>query len=119
MSFMSQVPPNAVKEIRRMAEGTVVQLAGDVDMHRAPALHAALVELAGAQPKRLVLDLTEVSYIDSSGVGTLVEVYRRVNAYKGTMALVGLNARVRGVFEITRLDKFFTIGATVQEILGT
>ncbi|GMU34030.1 MAG: hypothetical protein AMXMBFR20_19020 [Planctomycetia bacterium] len=100
---------NLVKEVRKAPEATIVSLEGDVDLHHSPALHAALVEVAGERPKRLVLDMSGVPYIDSSGVGTFVEVFRRVTAYKGKMIFFGLNDRVRSVFEITKLDKFFVI----------
>jgi anti-sigma B factor antagonist len=100
---------NLVKDVRKADDGTLVVLSGDVDLHHSPALHAALVEVAGNRPRRLMLDLSGVPYMDSSGVGTLVEVFRRVTAYKGKMVLFGLNPRVRSVFEITKLDRFFTI----------
>jgi anti-sigma B factor antagonist len=90
-----------VKDIRRDGDRTLVVLYGD--------LHAALVGITGERPRRLMLDMSDVPYIDSSGVGTFVEVFRRVNAYKGKMIFFGLNDRVRSVFEITKLDKFFTI----------
>ncbi len=110
---------SVVKGVRKSASATVVTLCGDVDMHHAPRLHAALVEIASGRPRRLILDLRDVPYMDSSGVGTLVEILRRVKDYKGTMALVGLTPRVRSVFEITKLDQFFTIRDTEQEVTET
>jgi len=104
-----------VKDVKATAEATVLVLCGDVDLHQSPALHARLVEETGKRPKKLMLDLTEVPYMDSSGVGTLVEVFRRVSAYKGKMVLFGLNDRVRSVFEITKLDRFFTIRETQDQ----
>ncbi len=112
---MAEGTNNIVKEVRRSAGGTVVALSGDVDLHHAPDLHAMLVQVAGERPSRFILDLNDVPYIDSSGVGTLVEVFRRVSAYKGKMVLFGLNDRVRSVFEITKLDRFFNICATEDE----
>ena len=106
---MTGSPDNSLKEVRRLGEATVVVLQGDVDLHHSPDLHARLVEIAAQRPRRLLLDLTEVPYMDSSGVGTLVEVFRRVTAYKGKLVLFGLSSRVRSVFEITKLDRFFTI----------
>lgn len=112
---MAENTSNLVKDIRKSAEATVVTLCGDVDLHHSPALHAALVELTAQRPKRLVLNLTEVPYMDSSGVGTFVEVFRRVSAYKGKMVLCGLTDRVHSVFEITKLDRFFTICETEEQ----
>ncbi|RIK63482.1 MAG: anti-sigma B factor antagonist [Planctomycetota bacterium] len=108
---------NLVKEVRRTPEGTVVALTGDVDLHHSPALHAALVEVAGERPRRMILNLADVPYIDSSGVGTFVEVFRRVSAYKGKMVFCGLSSRVKSVFEITKLDKFFIICDTEEQAL--
>lgn len=108
---------NVVREVRKTGEATVVALTGDVDLHHAPALHATLVDIANGRPKCLIIDLADVPYMDSSGVGTLVEILRRVTAYSGRMALVGLNQRVRSVFEITKLDQFFTIRDTEREAL--
>lgn len=114
---MADEAESLVKEIRRLPEGTVIALVGDVDLHHAPALHAELVNVTKERPNRFVLDLADVPYIDSSGVGTFVEVFRRVSAYKGKMMLVGLNDRVRSVFEITKLDRFFTICDTETDAL--
>lgn len=108
-----------VKDIRKSGDATVVTLSGDVDLHHAPALHSALLEVADSRPRRIIIDLTEVPYMDSSGVGTLVYILRRVNTYQGKMALVGMNSRVRSVFEITKLDQFFTIRDTEAEAMQT
>ena len=96
----------------------VVTLRGAVDLHHAPAVHKALISACEQRPIRLVVNLTEVSYMDSSGIGTLVEVFRRVNTYKGTLALCGMNERVLSVFEITKLDKFFKLFTTEVEALA-
>ena len=112
---MTEQSNNLVKEVRKTGEAFIVVLAGDVDLHHSPDLHARLVEIAGERPKRLLLDLSAVPYMDSSGVGTLVEVFRRVTAYKGKLVLFGLTDRVRSVFEITKLDRFFTIRETLNQ----
>jgi len=112
---MSVQVNNLVKHIVKEADRTTIVLAGDVDLHHSPALHAALVGVANDRPRKLILDLRGVSYMDSSGVGTLVEVFRRVSAYKGKMVLFGMNGRVRSVFEITKLDRFFTICETEEQ----
>jgi anti-sigma B factor antagonist len=96
----------------------VVSLVGAVDLHHTPGVHKALVTACEERPRRLVINLTEVTYMDSSGIGTLVEVFRRVNGYQGKLVLCGLNERVRSVFEITKLDKFFSIHSTEDEALN-
>ncbi|MHC4443987.1 MAG: STAS domain-containing protein [Planctomycetota bacterium] len=109
----------SVKEVRQESSAAVVVLSGDIDLHHAPVVHEALVAVCDDEPSRLVINLSGVDYMDSSGVGTLVEVFRRVNAYKGELGLCGMNDRVRSIFEITKLDHFFKIYATEEEALGS
>jgi anti-sigma B factor antagonist len=98
-----------IKDVYRSPEGSIVVLSGEIDLRQSPNLHARLVEIVANRPRRMILDLAEVSHIDSSSVGVIVEIFRRVSAYRGKMVLFGLSPRVRSIFEITKLDKFFTI----------
>ncbi len=95
----------------------LVTVRGEIDFNRSPELHETLLEIIRNKPRRLVLDLSNVSYIDSSGVGTLVDAQRRLSRDGGKVVLAGLTPRVRGVLEITGLDQFFAIAANVQEAL--
>ena len=74
-----------------------------------------LLALIEQRPQRLIIDLTHVGYMDSSGVGTLVELKRRFEQLGGKLVLLGLQSRVRSVFEITRLDRFFVIARDLNE----
>jgi anti-sigma B factor antagonist len=107
-----------VLNVRWEAQAAVVELIGDIDMHQTPSLHAAMIELCERQPQPLVLDLQKVPYLDSSALGMLVEVFRRVKAYGGSMRLCGLRDRVRGIFEITHLDRYFSIYPGQAEALA-
>ncbi|GMU38150.1 MAG: Anti-sigma-B factor antagonist [Phycisphaerae bacterium] len=106
-----------ITSIDQRGDATVVRLAGKIDMSRSPDLHKAMLDLCEQKPAHVVLQLAAVSYLDSSGVGTLVEVARRVKAYSGKLTLVAPNDRVRSIFEVTRLDRFFNIAATEEEVL--
>lgn len=107
-----------VKDVTQHDQGLVVSLTGEIDYNQSHKLLAALNEQVEKRPSRLVIDLSEVDYMDSSGLGTLVKIFQQVNAYKGKMALVAMNDRVRNAFEITRLDKFFAIHDSVDEALN-
>lgn len=109
---------SCVKEIRQGGGTVVVALAGEIDLHNTPEVHKALIRVCRDQPDRLVINLGEVSYMDSSGIGTLVEVFRRVNAYEGKLGLCNLNERVLSVFEITKLDHFFRIYDSESEAIA-
>jgi anti-sigma B factor antagonist len=99
----------------REPDATVVRLTGEVDLRTSPQLRARFLELIEERPRRIILDLTNVDYIDSSGVGTVVELKRRAMRNESKVVLVGLQRRVRSLFEITRLDKFFTITDSIDE----
>jgi len=99
------------------ADALVIRLTGDVDLRNAPLLRGRLADSAARPAGRIVVDLSGVGYIDSSGVGTLVEFKRKHERGGGKVLLAGMQSRVRGVFEITKLDHFFTIVATVEEAL--
>lgn len=104
-------------DVRRLDTAIVVTLAGDVDLHRSPDLLRRLEEFANEKPAKLILDLRHVAYMDSSGVGTLVKLYRQVTGYQGQFILVCLQQWVCNLLEITKLDKFFSIYATEEEAL--
>lgn len=113
---MSDSP--CVKQVRWQGRAAIVELAGEIDLHQAPAVHKALLGACEKKPTQLVIDMLEVSYLDSSGIGVLVEVFRRMNASGGQFKLSGVGQRVRSVLEITRLDKFFKMYPTVAEALA-
>ncbi len=102
-------------ETRSDGDRHVVALAGEINLRSSPTLHASLLEIIEGRPDRIILDLSGVSYMDSSGIGTLVEIKRRVDRYKGSLILAALQPRVHGLFQISKLERFFTIAADVAE----
>ena len=70
------------------------------------------------KPERIVVNLAEVPYMDSSGVASLVKLLSRTKRQGVVLCLAALTDRVRGIFEITRLDDIFDIQATVEEALS-
>jgi anti-sigma B factor antagonist len=106
-----------LKEVRREGAATVAVPTGEIDLQSSPALYGALMQVCRERPRKLVIDLHEVKYMDSSGVSTLVEVFRCVNGYGGKLVLLSPTARVRGMFEIAKLDQFFTITDNEHEAL--
>jgi anti-sigma B factor antagonist len=115
----SQQNPSSGLEIgiRQEAESVVVTAKGEVTVFSSPALRDSLRKIAESKPPRVILDLAETRYVDSSGVATLVEAMQTLQRYRGKLILAGMNPRVRGVFEIARLDSIFTTAASVEEAL--
>jgi anti-sigma B factor antagonist len=87
----------------------VIPLEGEIDLHVSPRIAATLNNALKKQPRNLVVDLSKVSYIDSSGLAVLIEAMQNVEKYGGKFALVGLQENVKPIFEIARLDQVFRI----------
>ncbi|MFD5854669.1 STAS domain-containing protein [Streptomyces chartreusis] len=100
---------------------TVVTVVGDVDVYTAPYLRELLVELVNHGRVFLVLDMTTVDYLDSTGFGVVLSGLKRVRAHDGRMALVVPDERIRKIFRTTGLIKVFHLFDTVEpavEFLG-
>ncbi|MDX2199925.1 MAG: STAS domain-containing protein [Phycisphaerae bacterium] len=93
----------------------VVRLLGEIDLGSSPRLRQQFLALVEDKDPKYIVDLSGVPYMDSSGVGTLVEFKRKLERRRGQVVLVGIQPRVRSLFEITKLDKFFVITATLDE----
>src|SRR5438067_12561313 len=100
----SPASPNPVQD-----RSNVLPLKGEIDLHVSPSITASLNELIDKKPERLVVDLSDVTYIDSAGLAVLIGAMQRVVAYGGKFALAGLQETERSIFEISRLDQVFQI----------
>ncbi|MHC4718800.1 MAG: STAS domain-containing protein [Planctomycetota bacterium] len=93
----------------------MVQANDDIDMHRSNEFQQGLLKLLDEGPRQIVVDLSAVSYMDSSGVASLVKLLSRCSRKKVALKLAGMTPRVRSVFEITKLDTVFDIRPDVRE----
>jgi len=96
----------------------VLPLEGEIDLHVSPRVTASLAKIIEQKPTRLVVDLSKVTYIDSSGLAVLIEGMQNVEAYGGKFILAGLQDNVRPIFEIARLDQVFIIFPHVDAALA-
>lgn len=96
----------------------ILSLEGDIDLHRSPEVKETIAPLIAQKTPRILLDLSGVSYIDSSGLATLIETLQRIQAYGGKLGLFGLRENVRTVFEIARLDQIFSLFADRESALA-
>jgi anti-sigma B factor antagonist len=90
-------------------EYRILPLEGEIDLHISPQIAVALREIIQEKPRKVVVDLSKVGYIDSSGLAVLIEGMQKVEAYGGKLYLVALRENVRAVFETMRLDQAFRI----------
>ncbi len=102
----------------RQDDVSVVTVAGEVDVYTAAQLRAVLDEEIGAGNARLVVDLDEVSFLDSTGLGVLVGRLKLVRNNSGWLRIVCSNDRILRVFRITGLDKVFGIHDSLEEALA-
>jgi anti-sigma B factor antagonist len=96
----------------------VLPLEGEIDLHVAPRVSSSLAAVIKQKPKKLVIDFSKVTYIDSSGLAALIQGMQKVEAYGGAFALAGLQENVRPIFEIARLDQVFRIFPDAQAALA-
>ena len=97
----------------------VLVVGGEVDYEVSPQLKARLMKAIKAGTRRLVLDLTDVSFIDSTAIGVIAGVVERLDEVGGgSVAVVSTHEKVMQIFEITGLDRVFTIYPTRDEALS-
>ncbi|MBT1071807.1 STAS domain-containing protein [Pelotalea chapellei] len=89
-----------------------------LDAHNSDELKSEMNRLFEEGAKDLVIDLKEVRFIDSSGLGVLVSGFKNSSTRQGTLKLSGLQSQVKSMFELTRLHRVFDIFPTVDEALG-
>jgi len=116
MNPMSSNDP-VIKTREELEDGVYLAVAGDIDLSRSPELRQHLLHLIESRPSRLVVDLVDVDYMDSSGVATLVEALQAIRKIGGRLILCNLQPKVRSIFEIARLDMVFTIVEDKQAAL--
>lgn len=98
-------------------QATIIRPKGDVDLSTSKDLQLALKEAINSKPAKLVVDLGDVPYMDSSGVATLVEAMQLSRKQNASLVLFAMQDKVRSIFEIARLDRVFTIVPSEDEAL--
>ncbi len=95
---------------------TVIALAGEVDLYYSPKAREQILSYLNKQ-KNVLVDLSKVAYIDSSGVASLVEGYQLARSKKLQFGLVGVSQPALQVLQLARLDKVFPIHGSVAELI--
>ena len=105
---------------RRDGKTTIFDISGDVDMSNSPELRKALLdEIRKAKTPRVVLNLTDVKYIDSSGVASLVEGLKASRDMKSRLVIFGLSPSAREVLQLSRLLKVFEVHDNEEQALAS
>jgi anti-sigma B factor antagonist len=104
-------------EIKDYQGKKVMILSGEIDMYSSPILREKMMDLIDNRVTPLFVDFKGVSYIDSSGIATFVEGFKRMMSYGGRLKLIGLLEMVREIFAFSKLDKVFEIYGTFEDAL--
>jgi anti-sigma B factor antagonist len=97
-------------DTRKVGDVTVVDVSGRITLGEgSSALRDVLRDLSAQGNKKILLNLSEVSYIDSSGIGELVSGFTSVSNGGGTLKLLGLTKRVKDLLQITKLYTVFDV----------
>ena len=100
----------------QLGEGSyVISLSGEVDLYTAPEFKQQLLEVISQGAASVVVDLTNTTFIDSTTLGVLVGGVKRLRPNGGQLSLVCSDRNITKIFEITGLDRVFTIHATRDE----
>jgi len=95
----------------------VIALTGEVDLYTAPELKSQMLELIANGATEVVVDFTDTTFIDSTTLGVLVSGVKRLREKGGTLSIVCSDRNITKIFEITGLDRVFTIYPTRAEAL--
>ena len=95
----------------------VIGLAGEVDLYTAPEFKQQLLEVISQGARNVVVDFSDTTFIDSTTLGVLVGGVKRLRSNDGQLALVCSDRNITKIFEITGLDRVFTIYGTRDDAL--
>ncbi len=103
----------------KLGEDTyVISLSGEVDLYTAPEFKQQLLEVVGQGGKKVVVDFSDTTFIDSTTLGVLVGGVKRLRPNDGQLSLVCSDRNITKIFEITGLDRVFTIYSNREEALS-
>jgi anti-anti-sigma factor len=115
-SGLSGGQESAVTGVDRREGATVVSLAGELDLYNAEEVRSALLEAVAEEPETLVVGLPEVTFIDSTALGVLVDIHRRMGG-RENFHLAEPGLEVRRALEVSGLDRHFSVHDTVADAL--
>jgi anti-sigma B factor antagonist len=104
--------------VERRAGYTILRPQGEIDFANGPRLKDAITEALLGGDVNLIIDLLDVDFIESTGLGALIGGRRRAYSLKGSLSLVCTEQQLLRIFRITGLDKVFAIHDTVEEAVG-
>ena len=100
---------------RAKGEVVVLDISGEIDLYNAPEIKDIVNKLIEQKKYNVIINLKEVTYIDSSGIGALISSLSNLKKYQGGLKIINVFASVKKVFELTKLTSFFEIYDSEEE----
>ncbi len=93
----------------------IIALSGDIDMYTSPEVRKQLLRLIDQRVPVIMVDLADVTYIDSSGIATFVEGLKGMMSYSGRLKFFGIPMRVKEIFNFSKLDRVFDMYGSMED----
>lgn len=106
-----------VSGVEERGDALLVRLTGELDLYNAHIVREQLLAAAAGNPERLIVDLSDVAFIDSTGLGVLIEARRRLKNHRAFL-LVAPGLETRRALEISGLDRHFGVHASLDDALS-
>jgi len=102
---------------RAKGEVVILDISGEIDLYNAPEIKDIVNKLIEQKKYNVIINLKEVTYIDSSGIGALISSLSNLKKYQGGLKIINVFASVKKVFELTKLTSFFEIYDSEEEAI--
>jgi anti-sigma B factor antagonist len=97
----------------------VLRITGEIDVYTAPELRERVIHLIDGGTRHLIIDLRQVTFLDSTGLGALVGSLKRLRTHGGSLKLVTSAERIMEIFRITGLNRAFALYPSVEDAMNT
>jgi anti-sigma B factor antagonist len=104
---------------RTRGEIVILDISGEIDLYNAPEIKDIVGKLIEQKKYNVIINLKDVTYIDSSGIGALISSLSNLKKYQGGLKIINVFASVKKVFELTKLTSFFEIYESEDEALNS
>ena len=105
-------------KIRKAGDNFIIDLDGDMDLYNSHKLKDLVSKMVEKDVKRIIINLDKVSYIDSSGVGSLIYVCSIIKKLNLKLAMTNIHGSVKKVIELTRLTDFLPITNSIEDAIA-
>jgi anti-sigma B factor antagonist len=105
---------NIVIDVNEKELDVDIKVAGEIDAYTAPKLKETIYSFSEKEGVRMTIDLSDVNYMDSTGLGVFVGVFKNVRSNEGVFKLIGLSERLIRLFEITGLADIIDINSKIE-----